>query len=131
MGDCFAPLGPFLLPWDLMAQTDKHINAHGDSMTNSAELVKRKQWLIWHSYRQLYTPKTVLYSQDRCWLPRQFQTVKTIAGSCKLSRQIYIAADQWRHVCSSHSAIQIVSQNRGTIPNFNCDAPEEVCGDRK
>ena len=36
----------------------------------------------------------------------------------------------------SHSAIQIASQNWGgphveTLPNFNYDAPDEVCGDRK
>ena len=37
MGDCFAPLGPPLLPWDLMAQTDRQTDGHGDSMTNSAQ----------------------------------------------------------------------------------------------
>ena len=37
MGDCFAPLGPPLLPWDLMAQTNTQNHGHGDSMTNSAQ----------------------------------------------------------------------------------------------
>ena len=41
MGDCFAPLGPPLLPWDLMVQThkqtDTHTNGHDDSQTNSAQ----------------------------------------------------------------------------------------------
>ena len=37
MGDCFAPLGPCLLPWDLMAQTDTPTHGHGDSMTNLAQ----------------------------------------------------------------------------------------------
>ena len=37
MGDCFAPLGPPLLPWDLMAQKDTQTDGHGDSMTNSAQ----------------------------------------------------------------------------------------------
>ena len=38
MGDCFAPLGHPLLPWDLIAQTDRQTDGHGDSMTNSAQL---------------------------------------------------------------------------------------------
>ena len=41
MGDCFTPLGPPLLPWDLMAQTDTQTDTqtdgHGDSMNNSAQ----------------------------------------------------------------------------------------------
>ena len=41
MGDCFAPLGPPLLPWDLMAQTHRHTylhtDGHGDSWTDSAQ----------------------------------------------------------------------------------------------
>ena len=41
MGDCFAPLGPPLLPWDSMAQTYIHTYihtyGHGDSQTNSAQ----------------------------------------------------------------------------------------------
>ena len=37
MEDCFAPLGPPLLLWDLMAQTERQTDGHGDSMTNSAQ----------------------------------------------------------------------------------------------
>ena len=46
MGDCFAPLGPPLLPWDLMAQTDTQTDTQTDMVTprptrpSGAELVK-------------------------------------------------------------------------------------------
>ena len=46
MGDCFAPLGPPLLPWDSMAQTDRQTHRTTDMATSrptrpsGAELVK-------------------------------------------------------------------------------------------
>ena len=46
MGDCFAPLGPSLLPWDLMAQTHKQTDTQTDMVSprptrpSGAELVK-------------------------------------------------------------------------------------------
>ena len=46
MEDCFAPLGPPLLPWDLMAQTHKETHTQTDMATHrptrpsAAELVK-------------------------------------------------------------------------------------------
>ena len=46
MGDCFAPLGPPLLPWDSMAQTHKQTHTQTDMATprptrpSGAELVK-------------------------------------------------------------------------------------------
>ena len=48
MGDCFAPLGPPLLPWDLMAHTDRQTDRTTDMPTprptrpSGAELVKIK-----------------------------------------------------------------------------------------
>ena len=36
MGDCFAPLGPPLLPWDSMAQTHKQTNRQTDKQTDMA-----------------------------------------------------------------------------------------------
>ena len=42
MGDCFAPLGPPLLPWDLMAHTDitTDIATPRPTRPSGAELVK-------------------------------------------------------------------------------------------
>ena len=46
MGDCFAPLGPPLLPWDSMAQTHTQTHRQTDMATprpsrpSGAELVK-------------------------------------------------------------------------------------------
>ena len=42
MGDCFAPLGPPLLPWDLMAHTDRTTDMATPRPTrpSGAELVK-------------------------------------------------------------------------------------------
>ena len=46
MGDCFAPLGPPLLPWDSMAQAHRQTDGHGDSMTNSAQWARVGENLI-------------------------------------------------------------------------------------
>ena len=37
MGDCFAPLGPPLLPWPAGTRWHRTTHGHGDSMTESAQ----------------------------------------------------------------------------------------------
>ena len=63
MGDCFAPLGPPLLPWDSMAQTDKQTNRQTDMATprptrpSGAEMVKitHKHISVLHLHTKYFT----------------------------------------------------------------------------